>query len=286
MNYSDKVINEQGNVATYCAGADARLRYVDINGQDKKYLIEGEGGGGESTVSGLTNEFGTYIKSQTNEAKQLSNIVIDPCKPTNGSSMNVFIKANGTEVISIQNNNISTSVISVGRYNESGVDTSAIEAYLKFGSIHLQFKDQSYFDTFSITNEELTPAEFPELDAPLNFIKSTKNEGLFVPGIYDINVANISFRENAYITESDTGKLQYTKSFDLVYGDVKGIRLKFYVEGSDDPIDVNRTIGIKLIVLNQEETPEGEKYWEEDNLNPIINAGVNLVTDTPFFGSI
>lgn len=45
MNLSDKVINEQGNVATYCAGADARLRYVDVNGEDKKYLIEGEAAG-------------------------------------------------------------------------------------------------------------------------------------------------------------------------------------------------------------------------------------------------
>ena len=45
-NLSDKIIDDQGNARTYSNGYDSRLHYVDVNGQDKKYLIDGEGGGG------------------------------------------------------------------------------------------------------------------------------------------------------------------------------------------------------------------------------------------------
>lgn len=49
MNLGDKIIDEQGNVKTFSSGQDARLYYLDFNGNEKKYLLEGEGGGGSDT---------------------------------------------------------------------------------------------------------------------------------------------------------------------------------------------------------------------------------------------
>ena len=45
QNISDKLIDSQGSTATYSSGRDSRLFYVNVNGQIKKYLIDGEGGG-------------------------------------------------------------------------------------------------------------------------------------------------------------------------------------------------------------------------------------------------
>ena len=53
MNYlSDKIIDDQGNVKTVAGGQDARLYYIDVYGQRKKYLLQGEvSGGGEGGIS-------------------------------------------------------------------------------------------------------------------------------------------------------------------------------------------------------------------------------------------
>lgn len=53
MNYlSDKIIDDQGNVKTVASGQDARLYYIDVYGQRKKYLLQGEvSGGGEGGIS-------------------------------------------------------------------------------------------------------------------------------------------------------------------------------------------------------------------------------------------
>lgn len=39
---NEKIIDDQGNVKTVTSGQDARLYYVDVNGERKKYLLEGE----------------------------------------------------------------------------------------------------------------------------------------------------------------------------------------------------------------------------------------------------
>jgi hypothetical protein len=39
---NDKIIDDQGNVKTISSGQDARLYYVDVNGERKKYLLDGE----------------------------------------------------------------------------------------------------------------------------------------------------------------------------------------------------------------------------------------------------
>ena len=54
MNNSDKIIYTQGNASTFARGTDGRLVYNGIDGEDKKYLIEGEGGGG-GVPSALVN---------------------------------------------------------------------------------------------------------------------------------------------------------------------------------------------------------------------------------------
>lgn len=41
-NLGDKIIDDQGNVKTIAGGQDARLYYLDVEGNRKKYLLEGE----------------------------------------------------------------------------------------------------------------------------------------------------------------------------------------------------------------------------------------------------
>lgn len=49
MNHflSDRVIDDQGNVKTVAGGQDAKLYYIDFQGNRKKYLIEGDQIGGQ-----------------------------------------------------------------------------------------------------------------------------------------------------------------------------------------------------------------------------------------------
>lgn len=58
--FNDKVIDDQGNVKTVAGGQDARLYYLDINGNRLKYLLEGEAQGGEdsavTSVNGMTGD--------------------------------------------------------------------------------------------------------------------------------------------------------------------------------------------------------------------------------------
>lgn len=42
MSISDLMIADQGNVQTFAGSADARLYYLDLDGTEKKYLLEGE----------------------------------------------------------------------------------------------------------------------------------------------------------------------------------------------------------------------------------------------------
>ena len=63
MNVSDKIIDTQGNTTTYSSGFDSRLIYNGIDGQDKKYLIEGEGGGDLATYEETGDEALITIES-------------------------------------------------------------------------------------------------------------------------------------------------------------------------------------------------------------------------------
>lgn len=55
MNLNDKVIDDQGNVKTFASGQDARLYYLDFEGNEKKYLLEGDGGGGVELPENIVN---------------------------------------------------------------------------------------------------------------------------------------------------------------------------------------------------------------------------------------
>jgi hypothetical protein len=44
----DVLIDNQGNARTFAGGADARLYYLDYEGNEKKYLLEGEAAEGGS----------------------------------------------------------------------------------------------------------------------------------------------------------------------------------------------------------------------------------------------
>lgn len=51
----DKIIDDQGNVKTIAGGQDAKLYYIDYEGNRKKYLLEGEVGGVKS-VNGQSGD--------------------------------------------------------------------------------------------------------------------------------------------------------------------------------------------------------------------------------------
>lgn len=58
-NYlSDKVIDDQGNVKTIAGGQDARLYYIDFEGNRKKYLIDGEAAGGADSGDKISGYVG------------------------------------------------------------------------------------------------------------------------------------------------------------------------------------------------------------------------------------
>lgn len=72
MNITDKVLFTQGNASTYVSGTDGRLIYNGIDGEDKKYLLEGEIEipSGEVTptedVQDIFNNDGFYLESDQN----------------------------------------------------------------------------------------------------------------------------------------------------------------------------------------------------------------------------
>lgn len=58
---NDRIIDDQGNARTVANGQDARLSYIDVFGNRKKYLLEGEGGGDvkvPTKTSDLQNDSG------------------------------------------------------------------------------------------------------------------------------------------------------------------------------------------------------------------------------------
>lgn len=55
---NDKVIDDQGNVKTIAGGPDARLYYIDFEGNRKKYLLEGEAAGGAGSGDKISGYVG------------------------------------------------------------------------------------------------------------------------------------------------------------------------------------------------------------------------------------
>lgn len=74
---NDKIIDDQGNARTVANGHDARLSYIDVFGNRKKYLLEGEGGGDVNVptkTSDLQNDSG-FITADDIPSADLSNYV-------------------------------------------------------------------------------------------------------------------------------------------------------------------------------------------------------------------
>jgi hypothetical protein len=63
QNLGNKVIDDQGNVKTFSSGQDARLYYLDFEGNTKKYLLEGEAAGGGELPENLV----TSVNGQTGD---------------------------------------------------------------------------------------------------------------------------------------------------------------------------------------------------------------------------
>lgn len=67
MNFqtiNEKIIDDQGNVKTIASGQDARLYYVNFNGDRLKYLLEGEGMTEEVTDTFKLDSFKFYKCSE------------------------------------------------------------------------------------------------------------------------------------------------------------------------------------------------------------------------------
>lgn len=73
MNLGDKIIDDQGNVKTFSSGQDARLYYLDFEGNRKKYLLEGEAeGGGSSDILTVDGDKLKYNNFDIQMMKRLS----------------------------------------------------------------------------------------------------------------------------------------------------------------------------------------------------------------------
>lgn len=91
MLLGDKIIDDQGNARTLGGSQDARLYYEDINGNRKKYLLDGEGGitgSYVSTINGMSGEVTLTTSNLQNDSGFITSNDI-PVSSVNGQTGNV-----------------------------------------------------------------------------------------------------------------------------------------------------------------------------------------------------
>ena len=135
---NDKIIDDQGNVKTIAAGQDARLYYVDVNGERKKYLLDGEAAGGGTDI----NLEDYYNKEEIDGTVQQLNDLIEE---------NYYLAQD-------QFNDIDSRLDSLpdDYYNKTEVDSiiskkTKSEFLYKYGSVERVFDEDT--STFTCTGE-------------------------------------------------------------------------------------------------------------------------------------
>lgn len=251
MNQSDKLIYTQGNASTFARGTDGRLVYNGIDGEDKKYLIEGEGGGSGGQAREVINDYGTVLSSNTDSGKTVSNISIDPQKPTNGNSMNVFFKFNGNNFMSLNNFNNNHLTLTVGEYGSTSNKYATVR--LKVNEYVVQTENFAIENTITVKDEVYLS---DETGLTSDYLLLTTN---LINGIFnrEDQSKDTTFEVSDSFTPQDVDNFpQYSKKIDFFNWRLnKGIRLEFY-EGSAT-LGTPQTIGFKISTIGIEQDPYG-----------------------------
>lgn len=112
---NDRIIDDQGNARTVANGQDARLSYIDVFGNRKQYLLEGEGGGDvkvPTKTSELQNDSGFITADDIPDADvDLSNYVTQgninfTTTDADGNLTNKFSQQAGYTQIGMTNTNL------------------------------------------------------------------------------------------------------------------------------------------------------------------------------------
>lgn len=171
QNLGDRVIDDQGNVKTFSSGQDARLYYLDSEGNTKKYLLEGEaaggGGGGE-----LPENLVTSVNGQTGDVildiPELPGNIVNSINGQTGdvtieipefpaSIVNTINGESGDVTIDIPD--VPSSIVNTFNSLSGDVDYPKYVSSGNTTSFRINFTDSSYFGKikyFSVSLYSLT----------------------------------------------------------------------------------------------------------------------------------
>lgn len=159
---NDKIIDDQGNVKTVASGQDARLYYVDVNGERKKYLLDGEATEKEldpifSAISG-TYALKTEVPTKTSQLENNSGFITEETDPVyTADKPNLALKTDLTNVVTLMySDGIGTPFFGSNMFLDFTTETPVTElnlslaAGLKNAAILFLTGDTI---TYTITNE-------------------------------------------------------------------------------------------------------------------------------------
>lgn len=159
---NDKIIDDQGNVKTVASGQDARLYYVDVNGERKKYLLDGEATEKEldpifSAISGMY-ALKTDVPTKTSQLENNSGFITEETDPVyTADKPNLALKTDLTNVVTlIYSNGLGTPFFTSNMFmdfTETAVTelNLSLTAGLKNAAILFLTGDTI---TYTITNED------------------------------------------------------------------------------------------------------------------------------------
>ena len=175
-NYlSDKVIDDQGNVKTIAGGQDARLYYIDFEGNRKKYLLDGEAAGGSGTgdkISGYVGNAdlkftdGTAYLNADGETKKLKIGSATASNTPNLEDVDIYgeyVKTHGEGLIVYGPNQELLSVLDDELKYKGEYDISKMKVEYRGSYEDFSFKD----DTYVIFYDPVTSI-FLSINSPIN----------------------------------------------------------------------------------------------------------------------
>lgn len=221
----DKIIDDQGNVRTIAGGQDAKLYYIDLEGNRKKYLIEGEGGGTEGPD--LSNYEGEKVELKTTNGINLETtgdayLVSHPQGKDQLESASIGLLGNnadgdgqiwmyGKGRINLQAQNIKLE----GRYKNGG-NSSTLQ-------VTTPFVDFSYVANFQIPSNTYIKDRYG-FDANLAEIIPIRDS------IYPYNYVSVTQNNKVWMMPFD----QYTSNFQIGFGTVNNCMIIFNTDPDND----------------------------------------------------
>lgn len=179
MLLGDKIIDDQGNARTLGGSQDARLYYEDINGNRKKYLLDGEGGitgSYVSTINGMSGEVTLTTSNLQNDSGYITSDNI-PVSSVNGQTGDILLDVHDIKYETIGALALSSYVY----YTVSGVLTGDIQFTIPPGLHDTMVKfstGPSASFTFSVSEDMQLNKEF-DFEPEKNYIIAVDNGTIF-----------------------------------------------------------------------------------------------------------